>query len=292
MFTLVELEGFVAVAEEGSFRKAAERLSISQPPLSRQVQKLERALGAPVFVRDATGARLTPAGRALLVEARTILGRAARARHVVQSAARGDSGSLALGFTAVAAFTLLPDLLRAVATGLPDVELTLTEAVTRTQLDGIVAGSIDVGLARGVQASDLLETRWAHTESLVLATAEGHPLTRLGRAPLLEEVAREPVVNYSPMLARYLHDLVVRAFIERDLTPRFVQFVTQVTSAIAVVSSGLGVALVPESSRYLALPGVCFSPIADAEPGTVRTVAVWRRDNDNPALARFLGLVG
>lgn len=291
MFTLVELEGFVAVAEEGSFRRAAERLRLSQPPLSRQVQKLERTLGVMLFDRDATGARLTPAGRALLGEARTLLGRAASARQLVAEAARGDTGTLALSFTAVAAFTLLPSLLREAAQALPGVRLTLSEAVTRQQVEAVTSGRVDVGLARGVGASALLETRAVHAESLLLAVPEGHRLAGLGRPPLMAEIAGEPVVAYSPLDAQYLHDLVVDAFITHDLTPRYVQYVAQVTSALAVASSGLGVALVPASARFVSLPGVRLLPIADAPADTVRTVAVWRRDNDNPALTRFLGLL-
>lgn len=291
MFTLIELEGFVAIAEEGSFRRAAERLSMTQPPLSRQVQKLERSLGVMLFERGATGAKLTPAGRAMLGEARAILERASGAPRIVAGAATGASGTLRMSFTAVVAFTLLAGLLRAVTKQLPRVSLTLIEAVTREQVKAISAGDTDVGFVRGVQETEVLATLPVHAESLMLATHDAHPLASMDRLPTLAEIAREPVVAYSPSMAHYLHDVVIAAFIAHDLTPRYVQQVTQVTSALAVVSAGLGVALVPASAHHVSAPGIRLTPIADCEPDTVQTVAVWRRDNDNPALARLLEIL-
>ncbi|MFT3875382.1 MAG: LysR family transcriptional regulator [Propioniciclava sp.] len=291
MFTLTELQGFVAVAEEGSFRRGAQRLSITQPPLSRHIQKLERSLGVVLFDRGATGARLTPAGRALLGEARAILERASGAQRVAAGAALGESGTLTISFTAVVAFTLLAGLLRSVTSAMPGVQLRLIEAVTRQQVESVTAGDVDVGFARGVQATEVLATRKVHAESLMLATHDAHPLAQLGRAPRLAEIATQPVVTYSPSLAHYLHDVVIAAFIAHDLTPHYVQQVTQVTSALAVVSSGLGVALVPASARYISAPGIRLTPIADCAPDTVQTVAIWRRDNDSPTLARLLRLI-
>lgn len=291
MFTLIELEGFVAVAEEGSFRRAAMRLNMSQPPLSRQIKKLERSLGVELIHRSATGAELTPAGMTFLTEARSLLARASSAPDLVRAAARGEVGSLGVGFTAVTAFTVLPGLLKATRMEMPEVEVSLLEAVTREQVARLVAGRLDLALARGIQATEVLATQVVHLESLALATEERHPLMSLGRPPSVADIAAYPVVNYSPINAQYLHDLVIDTFIRHDLTPRYVRFVTQVTSALAFASSGLGVALVPASARLVAVPGVQLAPIADAAPDTVLTSAVWRRDNQNPVLAKALRLL-
>lgn len=291
MFTLVELQGFVAVAEEGGFRKGAERLGITQPPLSRQIVKLERSLGVQLLERTPTGIRLTPAGRAFLDEARAILRRSESARQLARSVTRAERGTLSIGFTAVVAVTLLGQFLGRLVHEMPQIELSLREAVTARQLEGIESGRLDLALARGVQETDLLAVRCVHAESFVLACADTHRFATVSEAPTVAEIARERIITYSPALAQYLHDLVIDVFVTQDLTPRYIQFVTQVTSALAIASAGVGVALVPESTRRLAIPGVVLRDIADAPANTVRTQAVWRHDNDNPALAVALHLL-
>ncbi|WP_016699053.1 LysR family transcriptional regulator [Actinoalloteichus spitiensis] len=289
-FTLDQLRGFVAVAEELHFGRAAARLNMTQPPLSRQIRKLERALDVQLFTRDARTVGLTPAGEVLLVDARRMLGLADSAPLTARNAARGTAGNLHIGFTAVSATTVLGAWIRAIGTHLPDVQLTLTEMVSRDQVDALLAGRLHLGLARGVPASELLSARCVHVESLVLACPRGHPLSVLGRPPTLADVGRHDVVTYAPVDARYLYELVVSVFHDAHVEPRYVQQVGQVNSLLALVDAGLGVGVVPRSAARLRLPNLEFTEIDGLAPDVVRTHCLWRTEHDSPALRALLSL--
>jgi DNA-binding transcriptional LysR family regulator len=289
-FTLDQLRGFVAVAEEGNFGRAAARLRITQPPLSRQIQKLERALEVALLVRTPRAVLLTPAGEAFLPEARRILSLADAAPVTARNAATGTTGALRIGFTAISALTVLGAWIRTIARHLPAVELTLTEMVTRDQVDALLAGDIHVGLARGVPASEVLAVRRVHVESLILACPRGHPLAGLGRPPSLADIGRHDVVAYTPVQARYLQELVISVFRGAGVEPRYVQRVGQVNSLLALVDAGVGVGLVPRSAARLTLPDLAFTEIADVRPDVVETHCVWRAQHTNPALDALLRL--
>lgn len=289
-FTLEQLRGFVAVAEEGNFGRAAARLRITQPPLSRQVQKLERAVEVALLVRTASGVELTPAGEAFLPEARRMLTLAETAPIAARDAARGTTGTLRIGFTAISALTVLGTWIRTITRHLPSVDLTLTEMVTRDQVDALLAGDLHVGLARGVPASEILSTRRVHVESLILACPLGHPLTELGRPPSPADIGRHDVVTYAPVSARYLQELVISVFHGAGVEPRYVQHVGQVHSLLALVDAGIGVGLVPRSAARLRLPNLTFTEIDGLRPDIVETHCVWRTQHGNPALDALLRL--
>ncbi|APU16546.1 MULTISPECIES: LysR family transcriptional regulator [Actinoalloteichus] len=289
-FTLDQLRGFVAVVEEAHFGRAAARLRMTQPPLSRQVQKLERSLGVELLVRAARAVIPTQAGEAFLAEARRILSLVDAAPLAAQHAAEGTTGVLRIGFTAVSAQTVLGSWIKTAAVHLPAVRLTLTEMVTRDQVEALLAGELSVGLARGVTPTDVLSVRRVHAESLILACPGDHPLTRLGRPPRLADVAEHAVITYSPVEARYLHELIITVFRNAGVEPRYVQRVGQVQSLLALVDAGLGVALVPRSSSRLRLPNLAFTEIAGLAPDLVEAHCVWRSDHDDPALDALLRL--
>ncbi|MFK4041475.1 LysR family transcriptional regulator [Nonomuraea wenchangensis] len=148
MFTLDQIRAFVAVAEELHFGRAAERLRMTQPPLSRHIQKLERAIGVTLLERDNRRVILTEAGRGFLEDARHMLSLVETAGDRARRIAAGASGTLRLGFTAVSAISVLGGLLRLLAERLPEVDVILHEQVTARQLDGILRGELDLGLAR------------------------------------------------------------------------------------------------------------------------------------------------
>jgi DNA-binding transcriptional LysR family regulator len=291
-YTLDQLRGFVAVAEEGHFGRAADRLRMTQPPLSRQVQKLERAVGVPLLVRTAHGATPTHAGRAFLVEVRRLLSQADAAVLMARRSAEGTSGTVRIAFTAMSAPAVLGRWIAAAREHLPDVDLVLTEMVTRAQVDALMAGEIDVGLARGVARSDVLSARLVHAEPLVLAVPRGHPLTTLGRTPGPADIAEHDIVTYAPVEARYFYELVISVFRDAGVVPRFVQRMAQVHSMLALVDAGLGVALVPRSASVLRLPRLEFLDVAGPAPDLVEVHAVWRSTGDAPALRALLRLVG
>jgi len=287
-YTLDQLRGFVAVAEESHFGRAADRLRMTQPPLSRQIQRLERAVGFDLFLRTQRGAELTPAGRIFLEEARRLLSSADTAPLRARRVAAGTAGTIRIGFTAVSALTVLGRWIAVAATELPGVDLVLSEMVTHAQLDALLAGEIEIGLVRQVPRSDLLHSRLVATDSLILAAPRDHPLTRLPRTPTMEDIAEHDVVTYSPSEAWYFYELVVAAFQQAHLKPRYVQHISQVHTVLSVVNAGLGVALVPSSASAFNLSNLVFLDIEHLPRDIVELHGVWRHRHGNPALDALL----
>lgn len=283
MFDLNQIRCFVAVAEELHFGRAAERLNMTQPPLSRQVQILERILDVALFERTSRSVQLTPAGRSFLPEARHLLKLAGNAALVAKRVAAGKAGSIRIGFTAASAYSFLPDLVAACRTQLPDVDLALKEMVSGEQLEALGAGEIDAALLRPpVPAAGMGFFRVA-SEQLLAAVPEAHPLAAKDTLTL-DDFIEVPLIMYDPYQARYFHDLVAELFSGAGFLPRPVQHLTQVHSILALVRSGLGLALVPEAARNLHATGVMLRPVAPRAPRPVELFLGWRRDNANPLL--------
>jgi DNA-binding transcriptional LysR family regulator len=288
MFEFSQLRCFVAVAEELHFGRAAARLHMTQPPLSRQIQLLEHHVGAQLLERSSRNVRLTRAGRGFLPEARTILRLAESASLTAQRVASGESGSLTIGFTASSGYRFLPELMVMCRANLPDVDLTLKEMVTMEQVDALASGRLDLALLRPHAANADFELRCVARESLVVALPETHPLAS-GRSPQLADFNHAPVVMYSPVEARYFHDLVARTFSRAGVHPRYTQYVSQIHSILALVRAGFGAALIPEAATSLHFEGVVIRPVHKIKPARpVELFMAWKGDNDNPALASLL----
>ncbi|TWD74731.1 DNA-binding transcriptional LysR family regulator [Kribbella amoyensis] len=287
MYTLDQLRCFVAVAEEGGFGRAALRLSMTQPPLSRQVQRLEQAVGAPLLRRTPRGAEPTAAGSALLADARRILALVEAAPTAARRAAAGLVGRVVLGYTAMAAMTVLADWVTAARAELPGVELELREMPTSEQVPALLAGELDLGLVRGRPRRDRLTGRLVHRESLLLAAPVGHPLLEPGKPVRLADVVQHPMVGYGADTAGYFHDLVAGVLREVG-APEVVQRAGQQTSILALVGAGLGVALVPATAARLAGPEVRCVPLADAPADCVELRSVRLRDDADPAVDALL----
>ncbi|MFG1706970.1 LysR family transcriptional regulator [Nonomuraea sp. M3C6] len=285
------MRGFVAVAEEGSFGKAAIRLRMTQPPLSRQIQRLERAVGFEVFVRTSRSVALTPAGRIFLEEARRVLHLADTAPLLARRVARGTAGQIRIGFTAVAALNVFGDWIRRIHRQLPDIDVVLTEMMTSAQVEALLASEIDVGIMRGVPRSNVLDARLIHAEALVVAVPDGHPLTAFGRPPTLTEIADHDVVTYGPAPARYFHELVISTFHNAGAAPNYVQYVSQVHSLLVLVDAGIGIALVPRSAARLGPPNVRFLEVAGMPEDHVELHCSWRAHSDNPTLSAVLAVL-
>ena len=288
MLEINQLRCFVAVAEELHFSRAAERLHMTQPPLSRQIQLLEHSIGLPLFVRSNRMVRLTPAGRNLLPEARSILRLAEQARNSALRVGLGEEGRVVIGFTAVAGYQFLPDMLVGLRKALPGIDLQLRELVTAWQLEALEQGHLDLGLLRPSSRGEGLQDRCVASESLVAAIPVEHPLAKL-RSLHLNDFNDQAMVMYSPDEARYFHDLVRQIFHAQQVFPRYEQHVGQVHSVLALVRSGFGAALVPESASRLHYEGLVYRRVGGLAPAKpVELHMLWRHDNDNPALARVL----
>lgn len=286
MFTFDQLAGFIAVAEELHFGRAAERLNMTQPPLSRQIQKLEKIVGAELLERDNRKVELTSAGHAFLDEARRLMALAERAPVAARRIASGRSGMLRIGFTAASGFSILGPLLEELSSIIPEVDIELEELVTGDQLAGLLTGELDLGLARPPFDRETFDSHLLYRESMVLAVPEGHPLSLLGRDITAEDFRDEPLIMHSPTQARYFYDLVVRMLPIRHAN--VVHTVSQILTMVSLVAAKRGLAFVPHSATLLGIRGVEFLPLEGGDREQVELHALWNRRITNPALTRLL----
>lgn len=288
MFELSQLRCFVVVAEELHFGRAATRLNMTQPPLSRQIQMLERIFGTRLFNRSSRSVELTTAGIHLLPEARRILALSESSIKEIRRLTRGEAGSLSIGFTASAGSSFLPMLLMRCREQLTNVQLELKEMVTREQTEALTAGQIDIGLLRP-PAGPHYHSICVLQDRLLAALPASHSLAT-GAAPAIEDFNNLPFIMYSPDESEYFYDLVTSIFRERGVSPDFVQHVTQIHSILALVRAGLGVALVPEAASNLQFAGVSLRPLTTQPARPVELLMAWLPNNSNPVMKRVLDI--
>ena len=263
VMNLKQLQQFVALAEAGNFHRAAERLHMAQPPLSVSIRKLEAELGGALFLRTPQGVALTPAGQAMLVDARAALAHAEQCRQAVAAALHGERGTLRVGFIATATFGLLPRLIPSFRARFPQVDLQLVEASTQTALDGLAAGTLDVGLVRTpVLAHGAFALTPLEDDELVAAVPAAGPWGGRSQAALAE-LAAEPFVMYARGPVPHLYAVALMRCQHSGFTPRVAQEAVQVPTILSLVESGLGVALVAGVARRQAHPGVRFLTLTD-----------------------------
>jgi DNA-binding transcriptional LysR family regulator len=290
---LRQLRYFVTVAEELHFGRAAERLHMTQPPLSQAIAGLEELLGTPLFLRNRRQVELTPAGSALLPEARRMLLEAAELPELVRRAAAGEAGRLSLAFITSADYSVLPPLMRRYRAAFPQVHITLQEATSDLQVEDLLRDRIDAGLlipplpdkARaGLDYVKVLE------EPLILCAPTGLEALRGGGPVKLQDLPPLPLVIFPRHIAPALHDAILSCFRAAGITPTIGQQAIQMQTIVSLVSGGMGLALVPESVSNLMRPGVEYRALADPTP-LVETGLAWRRDNASPVLQGFLELL-
>lgn len=276
------------MGEDLHFGRAAKRLNMTQPPLSRQIQMLEYTLKVQLLLRTSRSVRLTPAGRAFLPDARRILALTESAANAAQRIARGESGSIRLGFTAGSSYSFLPRLLAQANAELKDVGVVLNEMVTMQQMEALRENRIDFGLLRPlVDVRGLGMVRVAR-ERLLLAVPSGHRLAS-GPKRSMKDLAGESIITFSPVGGRYFYELIEGMFRNAGIQARYVQHVSQVHTILALVSARVGISLVPETARKLHFEGTELRELSDP-PVFAELFLVWNTDNDNPALPAFRDL--
>lgn len=283
MFELSQLRCFVAVAEELHFSRAAERLNMTQPPLSRQIRLLEHHVGVQLLERNSRTVRLTAAGKAFFPEAARILRIAEEATFAARRAAKGEQGNLAIGFTSASGYSLLPEVVRRLRECAPGVSLTLKELVSTVQVEALNAGELDLGLLRPHPLGGELDSRLIARESLMLAIPEGEA-EAWPREPTLDDLHGKPFVMYSPYEARPFYLMLSERFARARVVPDIVEHIGQVHTMLALVRAGVGAALIAEGASRLKFDGIVMRRMA-TDP--VEMVCAWRRDNDNPVLTLF-----
>lgn len=289
MIDIRQMRYFIALAETLHFGRAAERLHISQPPLSRQIAALEKDLGVRLLERHSRHAALTPAGRRFLDDARTVVASFDQACHNARLAQRGELGELSIGFMMHAAYTVLPAVTRRFMEAYPNVHVELREVLPGLLPDAVLNGRFDTGIIFDPGPIPGLSTHRVHEERLCLALPAGHRLTMQGKVSAAM-LAGEPLIAAPQETAPMLRDAIVRLCRAGGVEPVF-RLETQLQQTIvSLVAENLGVALVPESMRRLGRTDVVFRDLEDAP--TIAHVVIWRAANLNPALGPFLAEIG
>jgi DNA-binding transcriptional LysR family regulator len=285
MVDIRHLRYFQAVAEELHFGRAAARLAIAQPALSRQIQQLEAELGTPLLRRTQRRVELLPAGALLLERSRAIQQELARTLTDVRRTGTGELGRLALGFIHSSTYGLLPSIIGRFRKLYPGIELELHEMPITAQHAALLRGTIDLGLLRVQAAPAELEVVPVMSDPFVLALPSRHPLAGRSRVRL-KEVAGDPFVMFGKAESPLFHSRVQAMCEQAGFAPRVVQHATQIHTVVGLVGAGLGVAVVPASGRNLHPRQVRFVQIADkAEP--VHVALAWRRGQETPAIRSF-----
>ena len=293
--TLIDLRAwrqFVAVAEELHFGRAAQRLHMTQPPVTQAIAQLEKTLGIVLFDRTRRRVALTPAGEALLPDVRELLARAQALPVRARAAAAGQVGRVRLAFVSTIGFERLPVWVREFRVLCPEVALELVEATGDLQLETLARGEIDAGLMLHSPgfAPPELERLAVAEEPLVLALPAAHPLAKAD--PLrLDAVLAEPLVIFPRRILPSLHDAIFGLYHAAGRTPLVVQEAIQMQTIVNLVSAGLGLAWVPESVRQFQRQGIVYRSLG--APGRklapdCETSLAWRGGSANATLELFL----
>ena len=279
---------FLAVAEEQHFTRAAAKVGIGQPPLSQQIKDLEREVGAALFHRLAHGAELTEAGKAFLAGVKEMPLIAERATKAARRAARGEKGSLRVGFTASATFNVVvPSTIRAFRGAYPDVDLTLEEDNTAPLITRLRGGTLDAAFLRpGTPGAEELQLRRLPEEPMVAALPKDHPAAALKKVHLAI-LKDEPFLLFPREIAPTVYDTVVDACRKAGFEPVISQFAPHYSTIVNLVAAGLGVSTVPASMMQVRVTGVAYRPIAGQSP-TTRLALAFRRGETSPVVRNFI----
>jgi DNA-binding transcriptional LysR family regulator len=290
---IARLRYFIVVAEERHITRAAERLDMQQPPLSRQIRLMERELKVQLFRRLPRGVELTSAGLALLPEAIGILARLDRAIEVTRRAARGEQGSLCVGIAPTAAFNpMVPKAIHAFREAFPMVSLVLEEGLSDEVVRRFDNDQMDVAFVRAPQihAQGVVVTP-LQEEPMVVALPRDHAIVKRGKGHLvsLGDLANDPFILIGPQ-GTGLHDETVAACRAAGFMPRLGQPAPRITSTLSLVAAGLGIALIPSTMQSVRIAGIVYRRLRPPVPKAFLGLA-FRQGDPSPVLKQFLNVV-
>ncbi|CAM3932230.1 HTH lysR-type domain-containing protein [Bordetella tumulicola] len=284
---LKQLTSFIAVAEEGQLSRAAVRLCLSQPPLSRHIHALESELGVRLFDRTATGMSLTQAGAALLDDARSIEGLFRQAREKVRKSGLGQTGQMSVGLYGSSIYGAVPRVLRQFRISHPDVELNLHYAQTPEQVKALRRNQVLIVFERMLPTESDIEVLRVCGERLYVAMNEEHPLARSEWIDIGELRHETFIPGTEVTAASQLVEICRKAgFIPRMTPPS-----NSVVTATLLAGVGVGVSLVPESMTNVQLPGVIYRPLNVDEAYSMDLHCFYLKNNESPLLASILEIV-
>lgn len=287
MFELTQLRCFTTVATELNFRRAAERLNMTQPPLSRQIQLLEHALGVELFTRTTRSVTLTAAGRAFFIEAQNLLERAQQAAVAARRFAQGDIGTVNVSFVGSAVYEFLPKVIAEARLNQPHVKIVLSEMNTYQQHEALRARRVDLAIVRAPLLEPGYATECLVREPFVLAVPCDHPLAR--QTPLsINDLDAQPFLMYAHSAYPPFNELLTGRLRSARVSPQYVQWLGSSLTILALVNAGMGLALVPRCASSVVFKNVVFREI-DLGEGVLSELHLgWHEDNDNPAFTMLL----
>ncbi len=281
---IVELRAFTVLASELHFRKASERLFMSQPALSRLIQRLEGRIGGALFARTRRKVALTAAGRALLPRAEQLMRDSSETLHRVREVTEGRAGTLRIGFGIASVCDVLPRALLRFRKAYPGAQLYLRDMSTASQIECLLRGDIDLGIVRMSAMPPGTEGFPLFSERLIVAVPRSFPYNvRRGLAGL----ADAPFVILPPAVSTTFHDHVLAVCRRAGFTPRVVQDAGEVFTILNLVRAGLGVSLIPRSASRMNVPGICYHELRDAAAAW-QIGPVWNKTTDKlPLISNF-----
>ena len=281
---MTELRAFVTLAEQLHFGRAADRLHITQPALTKQIQRLEDAVGGALVLRGYREVQLTPAGEMLLPRATRLLQESSAALDAARRAVRGQLGVLRIGF-GLATIPLLPDLLLRFRAAVPGVELRLSDMATPAQVAALVRGDLDVGFVRLPVNDPAIETRPILRERLVaLLGTDSRWQSREG----LRSLSQEPFIAIARAASASFHDHVIAVCRAAGFTPNIVQEANELFTMMMLVQGGMGVALSPSSATLRRPPGIRVRPLEEADATWDIGIAWSQAHHDSPLVRAFV----
>jgi DNA-binding transcriptional LysR family regulator len=285
-----QLRYFVTVARERNFTRAAEKLCMAQPPLSRQIQQLEEEFGVALFDRAVRPLMLTDAGRLLFEQAVQVLDRMDEMKAMMRRLLQSEKLRFSVGFVASTLYGYLPEVIRLYRAARPEVDINLVELTSMEQIAALKEGRIDVGFGR-IQLDDPgVERIVLRNERLSAALPLTHPLSSRTGGLRLEELAGEVLVVYPKSPRPSFADQVLALFRERNLKPPVVHEVRELQTALGLVAADTGICLVPTSVERLRRDNVVYRALD--EPGAVSPIIMSKRANDrSPEIALILSIV-
>jgi DNA-binding transcriptional LysR family regulator len=285
---LRQIKYFLAVAEELNFHRAAERVHITQPALSRQISRLEEDMGTVLLLRTNRKVEMTLAGREFFERATRIMADLDRAKLAAQRAVTGQVGVLAVGYIPSAAYIMVPQLLKYFREFFPNVEIDLRSMLSQHQFDALLSQKIDIGLLRPWRRIKGLVMKQIISEPFVVAVPQNHPLAGKQNLPLAA-FADDPFIMHARQIPgiSLTYDLISRLFEDAGFLPRItLESPEEVHLTLGMVRAGFGLSIVPRSMMLMPMAGIAFISLRDQSRRSEAALA-WRGDHDDPRVAQL-----
>ncbi|MGG1662050.1 LysR family transcriptional regulator [Brevibacillus sp. NRS-1366] len=287
---LRQLKYFITVAKELHFGRAAKLLQISQPPLSQQIKQLEEEMGVRLFHRTQRHVELTEAGKFFFARVNDFLENLNLACEQAQKIHRGKLGEIILGFTGTATYSILPKILHACKIKYPEIKIVLRELTTVEQVKALQEGQIHVGLLVPPIESDSIKVEVLREESFMVTLPKNHPLAKHMSPVDLASLANESFLMPRRDDGPGYYDAMVSLCYQAGFSPKIILEAKQYHTFISLVSSGIGIALLPSSIQFIDNEEIVFLPIKDIRP-TWNTSVAWNKDNKSTILQVFISLI-